>query len=181
MIDSMWLRDILRLKRTPRTGWRLHGVPVVESVADHTFGAAMLAWRLAREVEGLDANKVVLMCLFHDFHESRLGDIPTPAKDYLGRERIKEAERDIAADQWQGDEETLAILEEFLEGETEEAKLARAIDHLELLIQADHHRAAGVSTVQPMFDRAMGGAAWEHPVTKPHVEELLARSPRVPE
>ena len=120
-----WLRDLLRLKRTPRTGWLHVGVAQPESVADHSFSMAVLAWRIARDVPGVDAGRVVLMCLLHDFHEARLGDIPSPAKHYLGAERIEEAERAIQADQWGEDPESRGLLEEFLVGQTEEGALRR--------------------------------------------------------
>ena len=63
-----------RLKRVPRTGWQLVGVADCESVADHTSRVAIIGYILAL-MEGVDPGTVVLMCLLHDFPESRLGDI----------------------------------------------------------------------------------------------------------
>jgi len=35
------------LKRLPRTGWLLRGVPAAESIADHSFGTAFVVLALA--------------------------------------------------------------------------------------------------------------------------------------
>jgi putative hydrolase of HD superfamily len=169
-----WLRDLLRLKRIPRTGWLHVGVDRPESVADHSFSMAVLAWRIAREVPGVDAGRVVLMSLLHDFHEARLGDIPSPAKHYLGAERIATAEREIQADQWGDDGETRALLEEFLAGETPEAQLARALDHLELLVQAREYRRSGHEHAERMLKEARRGPAFAHEATRPWAERVLA-------
>ena len=117
-ISPDWIRDLLRLKRTPRAGWFRVGVDRPESVADHSFSLALLAWRLARETPGLDANRVVLMALLHDFPEARLTDIPNPAKWLLPEGAFEEAERRVTAEQWPDDGEAVALLEEFRAGET---------------------------------------------------------------
>ena len=44
------LLDAHRLKRTPRTGWVMRGVPDAESVADHSYGVAFIALLLAEMV-----------------------------------------------------------------------------------------------------------------------------------
>jgi putative hydrolase of HD superfamily len=175
MIPPAWIEDLLQLKRIRRTGWLGVGVDRPESVADHCFAMALLAWRLAREQPGLDASRVLVMALLHDFHEARLTDIPTPAKKYLPDGAIEEAERRIAAEQWADDPDGLALLAEFQRGETEEAKLARAVDHLEFLYQADAYRAGGRPLTERMLRRARNGPAWEHPATRPLAERLLAK------
>lgn len=168
-----WVRDLLLLKRIPRTGWHRTGVSSPESVADHGYAAALLAWRVARDAPGVDADRVVRMILVHDFHEARLGDIPTPAKRHFPDGAIESAERSIAAEQWPEGDEAIALLDEFLAGDTPEAALARAVDHLELLLQAQAYREAGHEGVAGMLGRAKKGAAWAHPLTRPWVERIL--------
>jgi putative hydrolase of HD superfamily len=173
MISPTWIRDLLQLKRTPRAGWFRTGVSRPESVADHCFSMALLAWQLAREIGGLDERKVLLMVLLHDFHEARLTDIPNPAKSYLPPEAVDHAEHRILQEQWPEDEEPRSLIEEFRTGSTEEAELARAVDNLEFLYQAAAYRKAGNLLTEEMLRRARQGAAWGHPVTKPLVEEIL--------
>ncbi len=63
------------LKETPRTGWLDRGIPAedTESVADHSFGVALLAWLLAPEE--LDRAGVVELAMVHDLAEAAGGDI----------------------------------------------------------------------------------------------------------
>lgn len=67
---------IARLKHVPRTGWLDRGVPPMEaeSVADHAFGVALLAWAAAEEDSSLDRNRVLALALIHDLAESIAGD-----------------------------------------------------------------------------------------------------------
>lgn len=173
MVPEDWVRDLLHLKRIRRAGWPRVGVPAPESVADHAFAAALLAWRIARDVAGVDADRVVRMILLHDFHEARLGDIATPAKQYFADGVIEDAERRIVAEQWPEGDEAVELVEEFLDGDSPEAELARAVDNLEFLLQARDYRDAGLRGVEPMIGRAKNGAAWAHPVTRPWVERIL--------
>ncbi len=172
-----WLREVQLLKRIPRTGWFRVGVERPESVADHTFAMTLLVWKLAREAGDVDVDRCVKMALLHDVHEVRLGDLPTPAKRHLTPEALLAAERDIAAEQWADDAEARSLVEEFLTGETPEARLVKAVDHLEFLLQADEYRREGRPLPRVMLERARNGAAWQHPLTRPHVVRLLADLP----
>ena len=173
MISREWIREVLLLKRTLRTGWFQVGLDHPESVGSHTFSLALLVWKLAREAGGVNAERCAMMALVHDLHEARLGDIPTPAKVHLPEGSIAAAERSIADSQWADDPEGRALVEEFLAGETDEAQLVQAVDHLEFLYQAAEYRREGHVRTVRMLKRSRNGAAWRHPVTRPHVEMLL--------
>ena len=69
--------------RTPRTGWVLRKVEKPESVADHMYRMAMLAF-LADD--SLAKDRCIKMCLVHDLAESIVGDI-TP------EDKISKAEK----------------------------------------------------------------------------------------
>ncbi|HEV2528036.1 MAG TPA: HD domain-containing protein [Thermomicrobiales bacterium] len=82
------LSTVGRLKQTPRTGWLDRGVApaATESVADHAFRVALLAWAVAQlpgedrmENHGAiaDPGRVLLLALAHDLPEAIAGD-PTP-------------------------------------------------------------------------------------------------------
>lgn len=174
MISRDWIREVLVLKRIPRTGWFHAGIDHPESVASHTFSMALLVWKLAREAGDVNPERCVLMALVHDLHEARLGDLPTPAKQHLPGGAVLEAERSIADSQWAEDAQGRALVEEFLAGETAEARLVRAADHLEFLYQAAEYRREGHPLTRRMLERAGNGAAWTHPVTRPHVDALLS-------
>jgi len=140
---DQWLEDILDLKRTPRTGWFRAGVERPESVADHSFAVGLLAWRRAR-AEGLDAGKALLMGLLHDFHEARLGDIPSPVKRRMDAEGLAEVEAEIIGEQWADwAPEIVELLKELTSGESPEARLVLETDGEELRHQARRYLADG--------------------------------------
>lgn len=84
-----------RLKRLKRTGWLDRGVPPedVESVADHTYRTALLAWLAAAADPALDRDRVLQLALIHDLAEAITGD-PAPYRpDELPPESDWEARR----------------------------------------------------------------------------------------
>lgn len=63
-----------RLKETPRTGWLDRGIPATESesVADHSYGVALLTWLLAPD--DVDRARAMELALLHDLAEAVVGD-----------------------------------------------------------------------------------------------------------
>ena len=47
-----------------------------ESVAEHSWRLALMAYLVKDEFPGTDIDKVIRMCLFHDMGEAVTGDIP---------------------------------------------------------------------------------------------------------
>jgi putative hydrolase of HD superfamily len=177
MIPREFVEDMLRLKRFPRTGWLRVGVRAPESIADHSFAAALLGWRIAREVGGLDATRVTLLLLVHDLAEARLGDIMAPAKKLFPDAAIEDVEREIVRAQWADDAEGAALALEFLDGTSAEAELARAVDNLEFLFEAASLVRSGRTGPREMLSRARQGLAWRHASTRPYVDEILRDLP----
>jgi putative hydrolase of HD superfamily len=89
----------IALKRVPRTGWLDRGVPpdATESVADHSYNTALLAWAcaLARQADGvaLDSNRVLQLALLHDLAEATTGDAPPYDASSLPADGDAEARR----------------------------------------------------------------------------------------
>ena len=63
-----------KLKTTKRTGWVNHKVKEPESIADHMYRMAMMAF-VAAEEEGLDPARCMQIALAHDLAEMVVGDI----------------------------------------------------------------------------------------------------------
>jgi putative hydrolases of HD superfamily len=69
-----------KLKSVPRSGWLDRGLDSlrVESVADHSFGVALLAWvcALQRAAAGaaIDPERVLKLAIIHDLAEAETGD-----------------------------------------------------------------------------------------------------------
>ena len=103
-----------------------------------------MASLLRHEFPDLDMDKVVNMCLIHDLGECFTGDIPTFIKTDADRET-----EDTLLDQWvrslpkEISANISALYKEMDAQETAEAKLYKALDKLEALIQ---HNESPLST-----------------------------------
>jgi putative hydrolase of HD superfamily len=160
---------VVRLKEVSRTGWnkvfpagmkvKTRRVENAESVADHSWGLAILTALLAEEFE-LDLVSTVIMALIHDINESRTGDIITatiedPKERARVKERKKHAERKFMREfcgnlpephrtQW------LELWEEYAADEkTPRAQFVSQLDKIEACFQAVWYRERG-HVVDPM-------------------------------
>jgi len=134
------LLDAHRLKRTPRTGWVMRGVPDGESVADHSYGVAFIALLLAEMVtQAVDRAKLLTIALLHDLPESVVGDLPTPAMAHFPPGAKRSAEAAVLTELLDGlpnAKRWHAWWREFEEGTSVEGQLVRDADRLDMLIQA---------------------------------------------
>ncbi len=123
-----------RLKDTPRHCTTTKGRR--ESVAEHSWRISLMGLLLRHEFPQLDIDKVVAMCLIHDLGECFTGDIPTFIKTDSDRET-----EDSLLRQWvnslppEVSKDLSALYGEMDAQETQEAKLYKALDKLEALIQ----------------------------------------------
>ncbi len=139
------LIELQRLKRLDRTGWTLRGLANgTESVAAHSFGVATTAMLLGDEIRSrgtaVDLEKLLRMALLHDWAETRIGDMPKTAVTYFGHEVRKEAElaafADIVAGTRSRGADYCRLHEEYERRTTIEAKIVKAADVIDLLVQA---------------------------------------------
>jgi putative hydrolase of HD superfamily len=79
---AAFLFEMGHLKQLARAGWLLLGIPQPESVAEHTFRAAIVSIALAAQ-EGADIGRTAALCLLHDSPESRIGDVPSVGRAYV--------------------------------------------------------------------------------------------------
>jgi putative hydrolase of HD superfamily len=64
-----------KLKQMPRTGWVLRNVKNPETVAEHAFRVAILAWLLS-EKKNLNIGRTIKIALVHDCCKVYSGDLP---------------------------------------------------------------------------------------------------------
>lgn len=118
-----------------------------ESVAEHCWRLALMAFWLGDEFPELDMNRVTQMCLIHDLGEAFTGDIPV--FDKTGEDEAREEAllfSWVAAMPEPLRERMQQLYREMQAQETGEAKLYKALDGLEALIS---HNESDISTWEP--------------------------------
>lgn len=139
-----------RLKRELRHSWLADGRQ--ESVAEHTWQMAFLALLVHRRLTApVDLLRLLKMILVHDLVEAIAGDVPFFE---TGARKTGKAAREAAAIEeirsrigGPEGEELHELWHAFEAGQSQEAKVAHALDHLEVQMQ---HNLAELSTWEPV-------------------------------
>lgn len=153
----------VRLKDTTRHCYTEKGRH--ESVAEHCWMAALMAFFLQEEFPEADMDKVIRMCLIHDLGEAFTGDIPTFEKTEENERTEEQLLREwVAALPKVCRDEMTALYDEMERRESVEAKIYKAIDNLEAVIQ---HNFSDLSTWIPR----------EYELNKTYGDDKVAFSP----
>ncbi len=128
------------LKRTPRSGFQFLGSGA-ESVAEHIFRTTYIGYALGKLAKNIDVDRLVRICLFHDLPEARTGDLNYVNKKYVAADEQKAVD-DLARTLPFG-KELRELVREFIEGQTEEAKLAKDADQLEMILALKEYKDLG--------------------------------------
>ena len=139
-LDTMRLAE--NLKNNTRHSWTSTGRH--ESVAEHSWRMSVMAYFIQDEFPEADMNKVIQMCMFHDIGEAFTGDIPS----FVKNQKNQEVEADCVMNWIQSlpapyQTKLMELYQEMEAQETLEAKLYKALDKLEVVIQ---HNEADLST-----------------------------------
>ena len=149
-----------------------------ESVAEHSWRLCLFAMLLEQEPEfrSLDTDRVLRMCLIHDLGEAFTGDIPAFSKSAQDEGREQGLYEDwIAQFPPANRAQFQALLAEMTALATPEAKLYKALDKLEAVIQ---HNEASLDSWLPLeydLQRTYGQEAVEF---SPYLRALKAEIDR---
>ena len=116
-----FLHVLERLKCNTRHGWTSTGRR--ESVAEHSYRLCAMAFLLKDEFPGIDMDKVLRMCIVHDWGEAVTGDIPSFLKTDADEATETDAVGGLTAMLPDKKAELDALFAELLALETPEAKL----------------------------------------------------------
>ena len=145
------------LKRIKRSGWWVAGIDDPETVAEHSFRTAVIAFYIAH-LEGVDPYKTMTMALFNDIHEARINDLHKMGHYYID---FKNAEKKVFLDQLRGldgrVQKELGSFRDEYDAQTSRASIvARDADILECLVQAKEYYENGHLTARKFFQTAPG-------------------------
>lgn len=137
-----FLRATERLKTTVRSAYTSAGRQ--ESVAEHTWRLSLMALVLAPEFPGVDFARLVKICIVHDLGEAVGGDVSAPEQ----ARRLAAGEATGKGDAERRDLMTLlahlpesrrleiaGLWDEYERATSPEARLAKALDKLETILQ----------------------------------------------
>eukprot|EP00980_Cylindrotheca_fusiformis_P012160 scaffold2939_cov123-Cylindrotheca_fusiformis.AAC.4 len=170
------------LKTQPRTGWvRQEAGPRIESIADHSWRISLMAmvagYSSSSTANKIDTNKCIQMALVHDLAEATVGDI-TPYcgvsdqdKHQMELKAMTELTSGLSVGTTTNNlaaETILSLWKEYEEGTTEEARLVKDMDKLEMILQALEYETDGENkkSLDGFFDSTRGkwrtsiGEAW---------------------
>ena len=177
-----FLRGTERLKTIKRSGFTSAGEP--ESVAEHTWRLSLMALLLAPQFPEVDFARLVKICLVHDLGEAVGGDIPAPEQARRAAAGAAGKSADERRDLLRLLEplppplaaEITALWDEYEAAATPEARLAKALDKLETILQ--HTQGSN----PPDFDYRFNlGYGREHTAAPPLIAALRAELDRVTE
>jgi putative hydrolases of HD superfamily len=149
-----FLRDAERLKNVTRTSWTSAGQR--ESVAEHTWRLGLMAVVLEPAFPGIDMAKLMKMCVVHDLGEAIGGDISATLQPPEGK--AEQERRDLlqllAPLPASVRDRIVTLWDEYEAGTTPEARIAKALDKLETIMQ--HNQGANPPTFDYRFNLAYG-------------------------
>lgn len=140
------------LKHAKRSGWWLINVKDPENIAEHSFRTAVIGYFLAH-LEKVNPEKVALMCLFHDLHESRINDLHKVGQRYID---FGKAENKVGQEQMENlgkaGKDILNFTQRFNNQETKESIVAKDADYVEVAVQAREYLEIGHQDAQNWID-----------------------------
>ena len=144
LIDALTVAE--RLKDTMRHCYTKNGRR--ESVAEHCWMMTLAAFWMKDEFPEADMDRALKMCLIHDLGEAFTGDVPAFEKTASNEQEEKRLLYGWVAS-LPGDiaKEMLSLYDEMEKRETLEAKIYKAVDGLEAVIQ---HNISDIATWLPL-------------------------------
>jgi len=146
-----FLREAERLKNVYRTSWTSGGQP--ESTASHTWRLCLSALVFAKQFPEVNFERLVKICIIHDLGEAIGGDIPA-IHQHANAPKAAQERKDLITllEPLPPDlrQEIVGLWDEYEAATTPEAKVAKALDKLETLMQ--HNQGANPPDFDYLFN-----------------------------
>ena len=128
-----------------------------ESTAEHSWRLCLLVMICSRYCVEAQPEKLLKLALIHDLAEAVCGDVPAIQKEEHGTKYSREKAAMSTITRSLPEEfraELLALWEEYEEASTEEAKIVKALDKIETLLQ--HSQGKNPSDFNYAFNMTYG-------------------------
>lgn len=172
-----FLRSAERLKDTIRSSHTSSGRP--ESVAEHTWRLCLMAVLLRNEFPKVDFGRLIRICVIHDLGEAIGGDIPA-VNQVAGAPKSGQERRDLLTLLGPLPERLRAELaelwDEYEAAATDEARLAKALDKLETILQ--HVQGRNPAGFDHRFNLGYGRQYTDYEPLIATIREMLDRESR---
>lgn len=159
-----FIREAEKLKSVFRTAFTTDGR--AESTAAHTWRLCLVAMMFEDQFTHLDFGKILKICVIHDLGEAINGDIPAPEQSDAGGKSTQEREDLLTLLKplnCELKQEILTLWDDYDNATSEEAKVVKALDKIETLIQ--HNQGANPPDFDYAFNLTYGQKYTEaHPV-----------------
>ena len=166
------------LKDTLRTGITQQGRQ--ESVAEHSWRLAVMATLIcSKYFPNLNFKKVITMCLVHDLGEIINGDIPAPEQvNYPNKSEQERKDFEKVIQPLPNDLASQLIIawDEYEEATSEEARLVKALDKLESIIQ--HNQGNHSPDFDHAFDLTYGKKYMDFDPIISHLRKMVDEETR---
>ncbi|XP_074368695.1 uncharacterized protein LOC141708804 isoform X2 [Apium graveolens] len=141
-----------RLKTTKRAGWVKRGIQDPESIGDHMYRMGLMAL-ISSDMPGINRDKCIKMAIVHDIAEAIVGDI-TPSDGVPKEEKSRREQEalDHMCKLLGGGPRAKEIHElwrEYEEASSEEAKVVKDFDKVEMILQALEYETGSKVVLTP--------------------------------
>ncbi len=166
LIDFLGIAE--KMKCNTRHSWT--STNRKESVAEHSWRLSLIALLLEREIENVDFQKIIKMCIIHDLGEAITGDIPSFLKTKQDSKTEQKAIT-ILIEKLPEPQKTdmFTLFEEMEKRETIESKIYKALDRLEAVIQ---HNEAPIDSWLPLEYDLQQSYGWEEAQVHERLSQL---------
>lgn len=145
------------LKRLPRMGWKIRGVPECETVAAHSFRVVFIALIIGELIKNkyeINFEKLLKCAVLHEIPETYITDLALKPAQYIGFDIKKNAEISAFKDIFKDFKFGAEYLNNWLEFEnslTIEGKIVRIADKMDMMIQAYEYEKNGTRGLEDFW------------------------------
>ncbi|WP_020560512.1 HD domain-containing protein [Thiofilum flexile] len=167
-----FLRGAEQLKNTLRSGNTSNGRR--ESTAEHTWRLCLMILLFEDEYPEIDILKLMKICIIHDLGEAISGDIPAVdqiAGSNKALEERKDLEQLLQPLRSDLQEKILQLWDEYEQATSPEARLAKAFDKLETVLQ--HTQGQNPPDFDYAFNLAYGKKYTDHDALTTQIRAMI--------